>query len=80
MLHRRDLRDSRIHIVLPNPNGACVMTTATKTAATSQQCRELSADELALVTGGTSSVDPEPKETLVFNYAGPVVTYTSQKP
>jgi hypothetical protein len=61
------------------------MTSAIKTAATSQQVREptgeLTADELALVTGGgTSSADPLPRETISFPYGGLVVTYTPQKP
>jgi hypothetical protein len=71
-------------MLLPGDTWTRVMTTATKTAATSQQAREptreLSAEELALVTGVTSTVDPEPKATMVFNYGGPLVTYTPQKP
>jgi hypothetical protein len=49
--------------LLPTPNGACVMTTAIKTAATTRQVREptreLTVDQLALVIGGAPSAAPK---------------------
>jgi hypothetical protein len=62
-----------------------MMTTAIKTAAASKQVREpnseLTADELALVTGGTPSAVPKPpqvQESLSLSYSNVLWKYTEQ--